>query len=123
MSATGRPACPAWCSPVHCEVQYHRAHSGEPVAIGAERMATSARLQLRLWQAAAHAAPVLLELVVGDHDYGERLRVDLSLRQADALRRALGVALARAEEAAGTAVEGHPVAGGPERVHGNGGAS
>lgn len=96
------PVCPAWCSAARCEIQYGRSHSSDVMVVERDSV-TSARLALRLWRPRSLGAitniPVLLELVVGDHDGGMRLRVDLSLGQADAVRRHLGTLLAMTEVA------------------------
>lgn len=85
---------PSWCHRPNCEVNLGRFHSSEVLTVVRDkRGGSTARLGLRLYQNPGH--PIFVELVVGDHESAHRCRVDLSQRQAEALRSGLAVLLGR----------------------------
>src|SRR5262249_37526701 len=81
---------PAWCDPSSCAATSGGPHRGAPALVTGDRIG-SALLRLRGgWPSDALDAPVVLfELVAPDRDTSRHLRVDLSVRQLDHLRRVL----------------------------------
>jgi hypothetical protein len=77
-------AHPAWCDPARCEVAFGRAHSSGVLVMPRDEHSAS-RAQLRLWRTSGQPG-TYVELVLGDHGAGVRIRADLSLQQADQLR-------------------------------------
>lgn len=80
---------PTWCDLARCEAaQAHNgAHTSTPRIMRPDGVST-ARVQVRMWQRADH--PTFVELTVGDHANGRRVRADLSLMQVFELCNTLG---------------------------------
>ena len=82
---------PTWCDRIRCEAILGGSHSARPFIIERQGPSTS-RVALRLWTPAA-GEPAFVELAVGDHATGQRLRVDLSIVQAARIRQLLSAIL------------------------------
>jgi hypothetical protein len=90
---------PGWCDPDSCVATSGGPHRSVQAIVAGDPIG-SGRLRLRLWSPSddPDGPVVLVELVATDRDTGHRLRVDLSVRQLDQLRRALAVIAAQADD-------------------------
>ena len=82
---------PTWCDQIRCEAELGGSHTARPFVIERDSLST-ARTALRLW-APATGKPAFVELAVGDHATGQRLRLDLSIAQVGRLRQFLSAIL------------------------------